>query len=144
MVAHQTDERHLKGQLLIPARAGTPREQRDPRPHGLGLLEHRHRRHGGVWSHVHIEDAATATAIAVERGQPGIYNIVDDEPRPADASRDRPSPRRRVRNAANGTPTTPRAARSLRRPREEGGERLSRLGGVLFGEEVSALDGSAV
>ncbi len=37
---------------------------------------------GGVWSHVHIEDAATATAIAVERGQPGIYNVVDDEPAP--------------------------------------------------------------
>ncbi len=35
---------------------------------------------GGVFSHVHIEDAAAATAIAVERGQPGIYNIVDDEP----------------------------------------------------------------
>jgi nucleoside-diphosphate-sugar epimerase len=37
---------------------------------------------GGVWSHVHIEDAAAATAIAVERGQPGIYNIVDDDPAP--------------------------------------------------------------
>jgi 2-alkyl-3-oxoalkanoate reductase len=37
---------------------------------------------GGVWSHVHVEDAAAATAIAVERGQPGIYNIVDDEPAP--------------------------------------------------------------
>src|SRR5262249_28739296 len=37
---------------------------------------------GGVWSHVHIEDAAAATAIAVERGQPGIYYIVDDEPAP--------------------------------------------------------------
>jgi nucleoside-diphosphate-sugar epimerase len=37
---------------------------------------------GGVWSHVHLEDAAAATAIAVERGQPGIYNIVDDEPAP--------------------------------------------------------------
>lgn len=37
----------------------------------------------GVTSHVHVEDAATATAIAVERGQPGIYNIVDDEPAPA-------------------------------------------------------------
>jgi nucleoside-diphosphate-sugar epimerase len=35
---------------------------------------------GGVWSFVHIEDAAAATAIAVERGQPGIYNVVDDEP----------------------------------------------------------------
>jgi nucleoside-diphosphate-sugar epimerase len=37
---------------------------------------------GGVWSHVHVEDAAAATAIAVERGQPGIYNVVDDEPAP--------------------------------------------------------------
>ena len=36
----------------------------------------------GVWSHVHIEDAAEATAIAVERGQPGIYNVVDDDPAP--------------------------------------------------------------
>jgi nucleoside-diphosphate-sugar epimerase len=37
---------------------------------------------GGVWSHVHIDDAAAATAIAVERGRPGVYNIVDDEPAP--------------------------------------------------------------
>jgi nucleoside-diphosphate-sugar epimerase len=37
---------------------------------------------GGVWSYVHIEDAAAATAIAVERGEPGIYYIVDDEPAP--------------------------------------------------------------
>jgi 2-alkyl-3-oxoalkanoate reductase len=37
---------------------------------------------GGVWSHIHIEDAAAATATAVERGQPGIYNVVDDEPAP--------------------------------------------------------------
>jgi nucleoside-diphosphate-sugar epimerase len=35
---------------------------------------------GGVWSFVHVGDAAEATAIAVERGAPGIYNIVDDEP----------------------------------------------------------------
>jgi nucleoside-diphosphate-sugar epimerase len=37
---------------------------------------------GGVWSHVHIEDAAAATAAAVDHGQPGIYNIVDDDPAP--------------------------------------------------------------
>ncbi len=37
---------------------------------------------GGVWSHVHVDDAAAATAIAVERGRPGVYNIVDDEPAP--------------------------------------------------------------
>ncbi|MGB0091611.1 MAG: NAD-dependent epimerase/dehydratase family protein [Solirubrobacteraceae bacterium] len=37
---------------------------------------------GGVWSHIHIDDAATATVAAVDRGEPGIYNIVDDEPAP--------------------------------------------------------------
>jgi nucleoside-diphosphate-sugar epimerase len=37
---------------------------------------------GGVWSLVHIEDAAAATAVAVERGRPGVYNVVDDDPAP--------------------------------------------------------------
>jgi nucleoside-diphosphate-sugar epimerase len=37
---------------------------------------------GGIWSHVHIEDAAAATAIAVERGRRGVYNVVDDDPAP--------------------------------------------------------------
>jgi nucleoside-diphosphate-sugar epimerase len=37
---------------------------------------------GGVWSFIHIEDAAEATAAAVTRGGPGIYNIVDDDPAP--------------------------------------------------------------
>jgi nucleoside-diphosphate-sugar epimerase len=37
---------------------------------------------GGVWSHVHIEDAAAATVAAVDHGQPGIYNVVDDDPAP--------------------------------------------------------------
>ena len=37
---------------------------------------------GGVLSHVHIEDAAAATVAAVDHGQPGIYNVVDDEPAP--------------------------------------------------------------
>jgi 2-alkyl-3-oxoalkanoate reductase len=37
---------------------------------------------GGVWSFVQIEDAAAATAVAVERGRPGVYNVVDDEPAP--------------------------------------------------------------
>ena len=36
----------------------------------------------GVWSFVHIDDAATATVIALEHGRPGIYNIVDDDPAP--------------------------------------------------------------
>jgi 2-alkyl-3-oxoalkanoate reductase len=38
---------------------------------------------GGVFSYVHVEDAAAATAIAVERGEPGVYYVVDDEPAPA-------------------------------------------------------------
>jgi 2-alkyl-3-oxoalkanoate reductase len=38
----------------------------------------------GWWSFLHIDDAAAATAAAVERGRAGsIYNIVDDEPAPA-------------------------------------------------------------
>ena len=36
----------------------------------------------GIWSFVHVEDAAAATALAVERGEPGIYNVVDDDPAP--------------------------------------------------------------
>ena len=36
----------------------------------------------GIWSLVQIEDAAAATAAAVNTGRPGIYNIVDDEPAP--------------------------------------------------------------
>jgi nucleoside-diphosphate-sugar epimerase len=34
----------------------------------------------GIWSFIHIADAAAATAAAVEGGPAGIYNIVDDEP----------------------------------------------------------------
>jgi nucleoside-diphosphate-sugar epimerase len=37
---------------------------------------------GGIWSHLHIEDAASATVAAVDKGTPGIYNVVDDEPAP--------------------------------------------------------------
>lgn len=36
----------------------------------------------GVWSFLHVDDAALATALAVERGAPGIYNVVDDDPAP--------------------------------------------------------------
>jgi nucleoside-diphosphate-sugar epimerase len=35
---------------------------------------------GGVWSFVHIDDVADATVAALERANPGIYNIADDEP----------------------------------------------------------------
>jgi nucleoside-diphosphate-sugar epimerase len=36
----------------------------------------------GIWSFIHIEDAATATVAAVEGGPGGVYNVVDDEPAP--------------------------------------------------------------
>jgi nucleoside-diphosphate-sugar epimerase len=35
---------------------------------------------GGVWSFIHVLDAARATVAAISHGAPGIYNIVDDEP----------------------------------------------------------------
>jgi nucleoside-diphosphate-sugar epimerase len=37
---------------------------------------------GGVTSFIHVEDAADATVAALERGRPGFYNVVDDEPAP--------------------------------------------------------------
>jgi nucleoside-diphosphate-sugar epimerase len=37
---------------------------------------------GGVWSFIHIADAADATVAAIERGSRGIYNVVDDDPAP--------------------------------------------------------------
>jgi 2-alkyl-3-oxoalkanoate reductase len=37
----------------------------------------------GVWSFIHTPDAASATVAALDRGAPGIYNIVDDDPAPA-------------------------------------------------------------
>jgi nucleoside-diphosphate-sugar epimerase len=36
----------------------------------------------GIFSFIHTEDAAAATVSAVERGAPGVYNVVDDEPAP--------------------------------------------------------------
>jgi nucleoside-diphosphate-sugar epimerase len=37
---------------------------------------------GGVWSFIHVADAAEATMAAVEHGSRGVYNIVDDDPAP--------------------------------------------------------------
>jgi nucleoside-diphosphate-sugar epimerase len=36
----------------------------------------------GVWSWIHLDDAAAATVAALEHGTRGIYNVVDDEPAP--------------------------------------------------------------
>jgi len=37
---------------------------------------------GGVWSFIHVADAADATVAAVEHGTRGVYNVVDDDPAP--------------------------------------------------------------
>ena len=37
---------------------------------------------GGVWSFIHIADAAEATVAAVAHGVRGVYNVVDDDPAP--------------------------------------------------------------
>jgi nucleoside-diphosphate-sugar epimerase len=37
---------------------------------------------GGVWSFIHVADAADATVAAVTHGSRGIYNVVDDDPAP--------------------------------------------------------------
>jgi 2-alkyl-3-oxoalkanoate reductase len=36
----------------------------------------------GLFSFIHVDDAADATVAAIERGAPGVYNITDDEPTP--------------------------------------------------------------
>lgn len=38
---------------------------------------------GGVFSFIHVEDAAEATRTAIERAPAGVYNVVDDDPAPA-------------------------------------------------------------
>jgi nucleoside-diphosphate-sugar epimerase len=40
---------------------------------------------GGVWSFIHVEDAANATVAALELAEPGVYNIADDHPAPVAA-----------------------------------------------------------
>jgi nucleoside-diphosphate-sugar epimerase len=40
---------------------------------------------GGVWSFIHVADAAEATVAAIEHGRRGVYNIVDDDPAPVAA-----------------------------------------------------------
>lgn len=37
---------------------------------------------GGVWSFIHVDDAAQASVLAMEKGEPGVYNITDDYPSP--------------------------------------------------------------
>ena len=36
----------------------------------------------GVWSFIHMDDAASAAIAALEHGSSGVYNVADDEPAP--------------------------------------------------------------
>jgi nucleoside-diphosphate-sugar epimerase len=36
----------------------------------------------GMYSWLHVDDAASAAVAALERGAPGVYNVADDEPAP--------------------------------------------------------------
>ena len=36
----------------------------------------------GIWSFAHVDDAAAAAIAAIEHGNPGVYNVADDEPAP--------------------------------------------------------------
>lgn len=88
----------------------------------------------GVNSLVHVSDAATAAAIAVERGE-GIYNVVDDEPAPysellpflaelLDAKKPRKIPAWIARNAAGEFLT----AKATRQPGADNAKAKSELG----------------
>jgi nucleoside-diphosphate-sugar epimerase len=71
----------------------------------------------GIVSFIHVDDAADATVAAVERGAPGIYNVVDDEPaqvrewlpeyaQELGAKRPRPAPKWLARRLAGPTTVT--------------------------------------
>ena len=36
----------------------------------------------GIWSWIHLDDAASAVVAALDHGERGVYNIVDDDPAP--------------------------------------------------------------
>jgi nucleoside-diphosphate-sugar epimerase len=107
----------------------------------------------GVWSFVHIEDAAEATVAAVERGRRGVYNIVDDDPAPvaewlpAAASAAGAKPPRRVPlwlgralagEAAAVMMTSVRGASNEKAKRELGWEPRHASWREGFGEAVAA------
>ena len=110
-------------------------------------------RGAGVFSFIHVDDAAAATVAAVERGAPGIYNVVDDDPAPLrewlpgyaealgreEAARAAEVHRRGWRPAPYATTHGDRAARRLQRAREgasSAGSRAMRAGAQGFREAL--------
>ena len=76
---------------------------------------------GGVFSWIHLDDAATATVLALEHGGPAIYNIIDLEPAPCASG----CPCSPTRSAPSHPATSPvRLARLMRgRSRGDDGNR---------------------
>jgi nucleoside-diphosphate-sugar epimerase len=81
---------------------------------------------GGVFSFIHLDDAAAATVLALAHGSAGIYNIVDTEPAPGArvAARARGRPRRQ---ATAPRPSLARAADRERRCGDAGNRVPRRL-----------------
>lgn len=71
----------------------------------------------GVWSFLHVDDAAAATVAAVQAGERGVYNIADDDPAPvadwlpAVAKIIGARPPLRVRPGSGGSPSVKPACR---------------------------------
>ena len=84
----------------------------------------------GVWSFVHIEDAASATVAAIEHGERGIYNVVDDDPAPGQrvAARRRLRGRRAQADAPAALARPAGRRRGGRRHDERGARRVEREG----------------
>ena len=100
---------------------------------------------GGVWSFIHVADAADATVKALELGEPGIYNVVDDEP--VAVAEWLPAVARAGRREAAASPAaldrTPRRRRARGDHDDRGTGRVQREGqaGAGLGPGASELAG---
>jgi nucleoside-diphosphate-sugar epimerase len=84
----------------------------------------------GVWSFVHIQDAAAATVAAVEHGKRGLYNVVDDDPAP-------------VNEWLPGAAAAVRARKPMRLPRWIGRLAAGEAGVVMMNEVRGASNAKA-
>jgi nucleoside-diphosphate-sugar epimerase len=84
----------------------------------------------GVWSFVHIQDAAAATVAAVEHGKRGLYNVVDDDPAP-------------VNEWLPGAAAAVRARKPMRLPRWIGRLATGEAGVVMMNEVRGASNAKA-
>ena len=143
---------------LVLATAGSTAPARSTRADGASADDVRRRRlpvvgkGRGVFSFIHVDDAADATVAAVEGGAPGIFNVVDDEPAPArewlpvyaEAARGEAAPAGAAfdgplvapEHAGGGAPPTLRGASNATAKAEPAGSRATRAGGTGFRDEL--------